>query len=859
MESLKKKWRSLPLRRFFILTVSAVLLAVALLSGLVIWGCSSFRHYLLPDANAVYLTVEEIWADGSASTGVYLLEYGEKPEMLPVLTVEADGIPVQRDVESINYSIQKMENSLSALSPKRKLAYQVCGITMVAAPTVFAFTGILLCILYFYRQKLKQPISLLSDATDRIAKQDLDFELTYDCGDEMGDLCRSFEEMRKVLYENNKEMWSMLEERRLMQASVAHDLRNPIAIIEGYAEYLENGLKNGEMSREKTRHIAQNLGMAAKRLEGYTESVRLLNCTEETELNRKNISAAKLADDIAEDLKLLSEKSGISLKVGAGLPDREIQADAVLLYRVLENIMGNALRYAKKEICLDFALLADTLSVTVTDDGKGFPDEVLRKKEKTLLMHRADGHMGIGLAISRLLCKKHGGSLELSNGAGTELRDGNSPASDSGASGGSADAGSGWQGDGLKFLCNPYSDSACYTENGYYYQTFDTVELADGTYGSHLMYMDYASCREIYLCSTAGCRHDSPDCPAVLPYDDFPVSSTKLFVSGDHLYILSREYDDDGAMSQDYLLDGTYDEPAESQPAVLYQAKLDGTERKKIYTFDPALTLEDFVIGDGSGIYVIAKKLSTDQEGGVTFTASSDRRLMYLDLDSVKIAEVCPMTFDDGIFWNVIGCSEGSLILSGTDYGREISRDEMWDDDAYREIYENSSDVYAVLELGSGALREFYRIPNRDVSSEYFIGDTLYVSTPESRSIEGINVKTGEKSTLCEFSETQIMDAIGDVLCCRDWDLAGDQTWYFVDTKTGEVSHCALVNQNNGWSLEFKAVTASDVLVVYDYDAEGHSDGSYEIFRYKYALISKEDLFAGNGNYRKIEMIGAGV
>lgn len=176
-------------------------------------------------------------------------------------------------------------------------------------------------------------------------------------------------------------------------------------------------------------------------------------------------------------------------------------------------------------------------------------------------------------------------SLAGTGGAGTELRDGNSPASDSGAS---ADAGSGWQGDGLKFLRNPYSDSACYTENGYYYQTFDTVELADGTYGSHLMYMDYDSCREIYLCSTAGCRHDSPDCPAVLPYDDFPVSSTKLFVSGDHLYILSREYDDDGAMSQDYLLDGTYDEPAESQPAVFYQAKLDGTERKKIYTFLPA-------------------------------------------------------------------------------------------------------------------------------------------------------------------------------------------------------------------------------------------------------------------------------
>lgn len=461
------------------------------------------------------------------------------------------------------------------------------------------------------------------------------------------------------------------------------------------------------------------------------------------------------------------------------------------------------------------------------------------------------------ILTAALICPLYAcSSLAGTGGVGTELRDGNAAASDSGIS---AAAGSGWQGDGLKFLCNPYSDSACYTENGYYYQTFDTVELADGTYGSHLMYMDFASCREIYLCSTAGCRHDSPDCPAVLPYDDFPVSSTKLFVSGDHLYILSREYDDDGAMSQDYLLDGTYAEPEERQPAVLYQAQPDGTERKKIYTFDPALTLEDFVIGDGSGIYVIAKKLSTDQEGAVTFTASSDRKLMYLDLESAKLAEVCPMTFDDGISWNVIGCCEGSLILCGTDFGREISREEMWDDDACRTIYENSSDVYAVLELGSGAPQEFYRISNRDVSSAYFIGDTLYVSTPESRSIEGINVKTGEKSTLCEFPENQIVDTIGDVLCCRDWDLAGDQTWYFADTETGEVSHCALVNQSNGWSLEFKAATASDVLVVYDYDAEGHSDGSYEIYQYKHALISKEDLFAGNGNYRKIEMIGAGV
>ena len=191
-------------------------------------------------------------------------------------------------------------------------------------------------------------------------------------------------------------------------------------------------------------------------------------------------------------------------------------------------------------------------------------------------------------------------------GVGAEQRDGgsdgNAAAYDSGTSGSNSGTGRGWQGEGLRFLCSPYSDSSCYTENGYYYQTLDTVELSDGTYGSHLMYMDFASCREIYLCSTAGCRHDSADCPAVLLYDDFPTSTSKLFVSGEHLYILSREYDNDGVMSQDIIWDdmpdGTSGVQAENQPAVLYQAKLDGTERKKLYTFDPALTLEDLVIGD---------------------------------------------------------------------------------------------------------------------------------------------------------------------------------------------------------------------------------------------------------------------
>ncbi len=415
MGTLKKKWQDLPLRRFLILTVCLSVGTVTLVSALIISGCAAFRHWLLPDPNAIYLTVEETRSDGTVVGGTYLLNFDDALSSLPSLMIENDGIPIAEDIKQTRYSVEKIETSVASLSPKRKLAYQGCGIIMFAAPAVLAFAAILWCGMYFYRQKLKRPLALLADAAKQIAEQNLDFELTYSCGDEMGELCCSFENMRKALCENNKTMWNMLEERRLMQASIAHDLRNPIAIIEGYAEYLEKGLKNGEISREKTTRIAQNLGAAAKRLEQYTESVRLLNQTEETQIERKTVIAEKFASDIAEDLSLLSKQKGIDLQVTSHLPQVEIQIDSALLYRVLENILNNALCYAKQKIQLDFSLEDRKLTVIITDDGSGFPPEILNGSEKKLLATDKDGHMGIGLSICRILCRKHGGKLELSN------------------------------------------------------------------------------------------------------------------------------------------------------------------------------------------------------------------------------------------------------------------------------------------------------------------------------------------------------------------------------------------------------------------------------------------------------------
>ncbi len=422
-----------------------------------------------------------------------------------------------------------------------------------------------------------------------------------------------------------------------------------------------------------------------------------------------------------------------------------------------------------------------------------------------------------------------------------------------------ADAGKGAGAAGeLTFLAGTDMGGGCSTEAGYYYLTEEAAQLADGSYGMHLMYMDFASRREIFLCSTAGCRHDSLDCPAVFSCEEFPALSTRIFVYGDFLYILSREYDDDGTLQTDMTFSAEGEVQAETRAAALYRADLDGTGREKLYTFDPAFTLEEVVLGGESGIYVVTKKLSADAWDDAVYTTSAERKLQCFRPETGKLEEVCSLNLGDGISWQIVGCGGGSLILRGTDFGRELSREELFDEDAYKEFYENSSDVYGRLTLEDGIVKELYRAPNGREHSGRVLGDHLYLSFAGSTEILAVGLLDGKEETLCSLPQNQIMGNLGEVLCLRDWDLAGDQTWYFVDTATGETGHNGLVNKNNGWSLEFKAETASDVLMVHDYDAEKNGDGSYTIDQYRHALISKEDLFSGREDYREIEMIGRG-
>ncbi len=438
-KALKGKMR---LRADFIKYVTATFVCAAVLSLIAILGCTAVREHLVPNSDKVYLnwtdTPEDPYEkDVKPHMGFIMLTLSEPSDTNPFYTDDAHTNRVARlgpellgfyeigdrgfyanvaNSKGVDVCVTRVYNSPDSLTPKRKFVYYASGAAMIAVPVLLSLAGVLMCGFVFYEEKLKKPIDVLSAATEKIAAQDLDFTVGYNAPDELGTLCGSFEQMRTALRENNEKMWQMLTERRQLQASVAHDLRNPIAIIKGHAEYLKINVERGRLNGKKILSVSDNIADAAERLAHYTESIRTLNHLEDLEIKRSKVNFVKLFDEIREDLAAMSKQSGITVRSEQSVGKRVLNLDEQALYRIIENLVGNALRFAEKKITVKFSYADGRLSVRVSDDGCGFSDKVLKARDRCFVTDRSDStHSGLGLTICRILLRKHGGELTIGN------------------------------------------------------------------------------------------------------------------------------------------------------------------------------------------------------------------------------------------------------------------------------------------------------------------------------------------------------------------------------------------------------------------------------------------------------------
>ena len=271
---------------------------------------------------------------------------------------------------------------------------------------------------WFYRWKIKKPLAILNAASQKIAQNDLDFQVAVPSGDELGKLCQSFETMRASLEENNRSLWAAVEERKRLNAAFSHDLRTPLTVLQGYSDLLLDALPSGDLSPEKTVDTVLTMQRSLTRLQRYVESMNSLQRLEDLEPQKSTVPFSTLCAQLEETGKILRKEQGFHF---ASRGEGNVFLDSELLFQVYENLLSNAGRYAKGNIWVTAEREGTTLSLTVADDGPGFPPAALKRAAEPY--YRADRspnpegelHFGLGLYLCRVLCQKHGGSLEIGN------------------------------------------------------------------------------------------------------------------------------------------------------------------------------------------------------------------------------------------------------------------------------------------------------------------------------------------------------------------------------------------------------------------------------------------------------------
>lgn len=273
----------------------------------------------------------------------------------------------------------------------------------------------------FYQRKLKKPLLILDTASARIASGDLDFNVEYDSKNEFGRLAESFEKMRKSLREANREMWHMMEARRRLNAAFAHDLRTPLTVLRGYCDFLLKYVPEGKISDERAVSTLSIMDIYLKRLEGYTSTMSSLQKLEEIELSPEEAAFSDLCYELKGISNMLaSDKKSEFYSEGDGM----LTVDLPAVYQTYENLISNAVRYAKSKIKTSCIFKDNVLKITVTDDGPGFLPEALKSAAEPFFRtdkDLSDKHFGIGLYVCRLLCEKHGGSLTVENNKGAKV------------------------------------------------------------------------------------------------------------------------------------------------------------------------------------------------------------------------------------------------------------------------------------------------------------------------------------------------------------------------------------------------------------------------------------------------------
>ncbi|NLY30979.1 MAG: HAMP domain-containing histidine kinase [Firmicutes bacterium] len=273
-----------------------------------------------------------------------------------------------------------------------------------------------------FAKSIGEPVDMLIEASHKVQAQDLDFAIEYQADNELGRLCRAFDEMKETLKESLLAQWQTQQQHQEMVAALAHDLKTPFTIIQGYAQALLGAIDHRPKAEKYIRVIADNAHRGGQLVQEMLYAAEL----EDSQPNiPTEFDLPAFLKDKLDVYQGMGEDENISVELELALSEEEppsVRLDQGKLSRILDNIIMNSLYYtpAGGTITVSARAKGQTLHIAVCDTGPGFTPQDLRhlfekfyRGDQSRTLER--GQSGLGLYIVKQLVEAQGGTVRAYN------------------------------------------------------------------------------------------------------------------------------------------------------------------------------------------------------------------------------------------------------------------------------------------------------------------------------------------------------------------------------------------------------------------------------------------------------------
>lgn len=264
---------------------------------------------------------------------------------------------------------------------------------------------------------LGSKLSLVEDASEQIAKQNLDASIAISAGiKEFDNALQSMDDMRSTLKDALINQWESEQQRKQEIAALAHDIKTPLTIIGGNAGLL----LEDSLSTEQTA-LVESICRAGTRAQQYVSALQQVANMDVADEEMEPLSIAAILSELSTVLSPLSQERTVEVEYIYGENLNDIRASLAMLTRALINIAENAIQHTEPGGKVTITVLqneTDT-SFIVQDGGTGFSMSALQHAKEMFWQQdksrTSSKNYGIGLSIADKVAKKHSGELILEN------------------------------------------------------------------------------------------------------------------------------------------------------------------------------------------------------------------------------------------------------------------------------------------------------------------------------------------------------------------------------------------------------------------------------------------------------------